>query len=729
MTAKSTSPTRRGAAIVLAATLSIGSAVLLGHPAAAVAQDRLKRMPGYEQYKKMGREIAGSYRSGAITVDWAEDGKTFDYRKDDKTFRYDVEKKAAAEVKPDAAAKKAAGASDRRMPPRGQFVALERGRQASSSTSPDGILKAFHRDRNLWISDARGVVEDQITSDGNEAGRIKNAIASWVYGEELDQTSAIWWSPDSKKVAFYRFDESKVPDFYLGLDQTRLQSRMDVEPYPKAGAPNPIVELLVYDVGSKVTTRIDVRDGKPFADDVVGHYVYDVQWTPDGKELVFHRTNRRQNVLELAAADPASGKCRVVVHEEWPSSWVENSPPMRWLADGKRFLWTSERTGWKNLYLYELTGKLLATLTNHEFEVARVVRVDEKEGVVDYMARDGDNPHKLQLHRVKLDGSGDRRLTDPALHHRVDVAPGGKHFIDVAQTHAIPPSTRLVSAEDGAVITELATSDLSKFESLGLKKVELIEFKAGDGVTTLYGTLNKPSNFDPKKKYPLLVSVYGGPLPDRMAGMTRETFGTPNALTEYGFLIASFDARSGSGRGKRLLDAIYGKLGQPEIDDQAAGVRSLWARPYVDKGRVGIFGTSYGGYASIMCLLRHPDVFQAAVACSPVTDWKNYDSIYTERYMWTPAGNPDGYKAGSALNLADKLQGRLMLFFGTADNNVHPNNSLQLVQALQNAGKSFDLQVGPDIGHAAIRTDRQMEFFIEHLVVEDPSQEGASAGK
>ena len=192
----------------------------------------------------------------------------------------------------------------------------------------------------------------------------------------------------------------------------------------------------------------------------------------------------------------------------------------------------------------------------------------------------------------------------------------------------------------------------------------------------------------------------------------------PSATTEYGFLLASFDARSGAGRGKRFLDAIYKKLGQPEIDDQAAGVKSLWDRPYVDKTRVGIFGTSYGGYASIMCLLRHPDVFQAAVACSAVTDWKNYDSIYTERYMWTPEGNPEGYRAGSAVTHADNLQGRLMIFYGTADNNVHPNNSLQLIQALQSAGKSFDVQVGPDMGHSAVRAEREMEFFIEHLVVE-----------
>ena len=698
----------------------VSIALWLALPAVATAQDRFKRMPGYEQHERMSHEISGSFKSGAMSVTWTEGGKAFEFRKDGKLYRYDIAKKKAEEPKPETkkAATKPQPAAGRR-PARARGLGLERGRQAGSALSPDGLLKAFHRDRNLWLSDARGVVETKITTDGDAKTRVKNATGSWVYGEELDQTSALWWSPDSKKVAFYRFDESKVPDFYLELDQTHLLSKIDTEPYPKAGAPNPVVDLLVYDVESRKFTTIDVRDGKPFTDDVVGHYVYDIDWTADGKEILLHRTNRRQNVLELAVADPVTGKVRVVIHEEWPESWVENSPPMQFLEDGKRFLWTSERNGWKNLYLYELSGKPLATLTHHEFEVARVVRVDEKAGVVDYLARDGDNPHKMQLHRVTLDGSADRRLTDPALHHSVDIAPDGKHFIDVAQTHDIPPSTRLVSAE-GVVIDELNRSDLTTFEKLGLHKVELLTFKGGDGKTVLYGSLHKPSNFDQKKTYTLLVSVYGGPLPDRLAGGTREVFATPSTMAEYGFLVASFDARSGSGRGKRFLDAIYKKLGQPEIDDQAAGVKALRDRPYVDKARVGIFGTSYGGYASIMCLLRHPDVFQAAVACSAVTDWKNYESIYTERYMWTPEGNPEGYKAGSAMTYADKLQGRLMIFYGTADNNVHPNNALQLIQALESAGKSFDVQVGPDMGHSAVRTDREMEFFIEHLVVEKP---------
>ncbi|HQR36368.1 MAG TPA: DPP IV N-terminal domain-containing protein [Blastocatellia bacterium] len=674
-------------------------------PISSSAQDRLKTMPGYDQYQKMSSQIAGSVKPGTMQVKWLDGGKAFEFRRDGKTFRYDVATKSAAEAEPSPAAGPAPTGRMGRGGP-------ERGRQFDSAMSPDGKLKAFYRNRNLWVGDSNGGNEVAITSDGSEKNRIKYGSASWVYGEELNQSTAMWWSPNGKKIAFYRFDESPVPDFYLQLDQTKLQSKMDVEAYPKAGVANPIADLFVYDLDSKQTVKFDVRDGKPFENSTVGHYVYNVSWSPDGTELLANRTNRRQNIMEFVACNPETGKCRVIVHEEWLPSWTENTPAMRFLKDGKRFVWTSERTGFKNFYLYDLSGKLLATLTTHPFEVANIVRVDEEAGLLYYMARSGDNHMKLQLHRVGLDGKGDKRLTDPALNHTVDLSPDGKYFVDIAQTHNIPPTTRLVGA-DGQVIEELAKSDTSKFDQLGLKRVELITYKAADGVTDLHGLLHFPSNFDPSKKYPLLVSVYAGPATNG----ARETFSTPNPMTEYGFLVATLDSRSAAGRGKKFLDAIYMKLGVVEMDDQAAGVRSLWNRPYLNKERVGMFGTSYGGYSSAMCLLRHPDVFQAASAGSAVTSWYHYDSIYTERYMWIPQENKEGYEAGNAMNYADKLKGRLMIYYGTADNNVHPNNSMQLIQALQRAGKSFEVQVGPDAGHSGLRADRMMEFFIENLVM------------
>jgi dipeptidyl-peptidase 4 len=462
--------------------------------------------------------------------------------------------------------------------------------------------------------------------------------------------------------------------------------------------------------------------------------VYSVSWSDDGRELLFLRTNRRQNVMEVAAANPATGACRVVLREEWPTGWLASEPRMVFLADGKRFIWESQRNGWNNFYLYDLNGGLIAPLTaSTTFEAGTLVKIDEPAGVVFYTARDGDNPLKLQLHRVGLDGRNDRRLTDPAFHHTsgacipalgsrpeqpglpgwCGISPDNKYFVDVYQTHDTPPATRLADAADGRTVAEMATADASRFADLGLKHAELFTYTSADGRTTLRGTIQFPTTFDASRRYPALLNVYGGP--EFSSNTARETFVAPSPLAEYGFLVLNLDSRAVPGLGKRALDALYQKLGQAEIDDMAEGVKALWSRPYVDKDRVGVFGTSYGGFTSIMELLRHPEVFAAAAASSPPTDWRNYDTIYTERYMWIPQENKEGYEAGSAMRYAKDLKGRLLLYYGTADNNVHPSNSLQLIKALQDAGKSFDVQVGPDRGHGPVNQDRMMEFFIDAL--------------
>ncbi|HEY0673535.1 MAG TPA: DPP IV N-terminal domain-containing protein [Longimicrobiales bacterium] len=675
---------------------SIGVVVLA---TSSTAQDRLKTYPGYERYSRLAREIPGSVRLGSLQVEWI-DTTHFEYTQAGKRYRYDARSLSATEIPvPTDQAQRRGGP--------------ERGRQFDSAISPDGKLKAFYRNRNLWLANAQGGDTVAVTTEGNEQARTKYGVASWVYGEELDQNTAMWWSPDNKQLAFYGFDESKVPDFYLQLDQTKLYSKPDVEAFPKPGFPNPIVDLYAYDLTTRQRVRIDVRDGKPFLNDVVGHYVYNIDWTKDGSELTLNRTNRKQNIMEHAACSPATGKCRVLIREEWPTGWVENTPDKKYLADGRRFIWTSERTGFRNLYLYDLTGKLLTTLTKHPFEVGQVVHVDEAARAVYYTARSGDNHMKMQLHRVGLDGKNDKRLTDPTLHHTVTASPGGRQFVIVSQAHDKPPVTRLID-HNGKVLAELAGSDLTKYQQLQLQSVELFTFKAADGTTDLHGLLHKPSNFDPSKKYPVLVSVYAGPATNGAS----EVFRTPHPYTEYGFLVVNLDSRSAAGRGKRFLDAIYQKLGTVEVDDQAAGIKALCARTYVDCSRVGIFGTSYGGYVSALALLRHPTVFHAASAHSPVTDWRQYDTIYTERYMWIPEENQAGYDAGSAMTYVDRIRGRLMLYYGTADNNVHPNHTMQLIQALQRAGKSFEVQVGPDRGHTSLSGDRMMEFFIENLVLQ-----------
>ncbi|MDD8025449.1 MAG: DPP IV N-terminal domain-containing protein [Acidobacteriota bacterium] len=676
------------------------------------AQDRLKTYPGYDHYAQMQKDLQGGQPGGGRPgmmgmgggIRWAEDGKSFTFPKDGKTWTYNIAAKKAVEF-------------TGKAPQPGDMMGRrpggpERGRQSTEAVSPDKKWKALYKDRNLWLADGEGKNAVALTTEGNEKDRIKYATASWVYGEELRQTTAMWWSPDSTKIAYYRFDESKVPDYFLQMDQTKVYSKPDIEAYPKAGQPNPVAEIYIYDVNAKTTAKVDVRDGKPFDDGVVGHYVYEVTWSPDGRELLFNRTNRRQNILEFAAADPSTGKVRVILREEWPTGWVENSPSLTWFKDNKRFLWVSERSGYRNFYLYDISGKLLATVTNHPFEVGPIIKLDEKAGQLYYMARDGANHMMMQLHRIGLDGKKDVRLTDPAMNHSVSLSPDGKYFVDTAQTHNVPAITTLRDAK-GKLMAELYKQDTSKYDALGIKKAELLKFKAADGKTDLFGILQFPSNFDANKKYPLLVSVYAGP---GWNGAS-ETYARPNLVCELGFLVASFDFRGSSGRGKKAMDSIYEKLGIIEIDDQAAGVKSLYDRPYFDKTRVGIYGTSYGGYASAMCLLRHPDVFTAACAQSSVTSWYQYDSIYTERYMWIPQENKEGYEAGNAMNYAKDLKGRLMLYYGTADNNVHPTNAMQLITALQKAGKNFEVQVGPDRGHTAVDNNRMLEFFVENLMM------------
>lgn len=694
-------------------------------PAAVVAQDRLRTMPHYEEYERAMRAYPSAVRSGAVSVTWTS-GTTFEFAHDVHRYRFDVRTKQTTVVTEPEAARPAQGR-------RGGAPLPDRGRQFESAVSPDGRLTARYRDRNMWLVDAEGR-ETAITTDGSAAARIKYGTASWVYGEELDQQTAMWWSPDSRRIAFYRFDESSVPDFLLTLNETSAHPTLDSEAFPLAGAANPMVDLLVYDVESKRAVKIDVRDGKPFDNDVVGHYVYRIQWSPDGRELLFLRTNRRQNVMDVVAADPATGACRIVLREQW-ATWLNEDPRLVFLSDGRRFIWESQRNGWNNFYLYDLSGKLIAPLTsNRSFESYSLVKLDEARGLLFYMARDGDNPLKLQLHRVGLDGRGDIRLTDPAFHHTIGnclpevgarvplqfpvpgpcgISPDNQYFVDVYQTHDTPAASRVVDAVSRRVVADLVAADGSKLDELHLRRAELFTFKAADGQTTLRGILQFPAAFDPAKKYPVLMSVYGGP--EFSSNTARETFVTPSALTALGFLVVNVDSRAVPGLGKHALDSIYLKLGQVEMDDMAEGVKALWNRPYVDEDRVGIFGTSYGGYTAVMELLRHPEVFAAASSSSPPSDWRNYDTIYTERYMWIPEDNAAGYEAGSALTYAKKLKGRLLLYFGTADNNVHPTNSLQIVKALQDAGKSFDLQIGPDRGHSAVNQDRMLEFFIDAL--------------
>jgi len=689
-----------------------GLAALAALAPGAHGQSRIRDMPGYDRWAEMSPKLADAVKQGAITPEWSADSKSFDYTLDGKRWRFDVTTRAVVEPLGGPVPSASQGPSASPPAPTGGLVlARGRGREADVM-SPDGKTRAISRDRNIWLVPVDGGAEIQITTDGSEIGRIRHGVGSYVYLEEFNVSQPVWWSPDGKKVAWMRYDEAAVEDYYLQLDQTRQLSTMLVQAYPHPGTPNPVADLLVYDVATGTTTVMDVRDGAPFTDDVIGHYAWTAQWTKDSSEILIRRADRLQKHFDLAACAPVSGKCRSVARESRPGAWASGSSP-RFLADGKRFIWASERTDFRNFYLYDLSGKQLVQLTRHAFEVVDIVKVDEAGGWLWYTARSGDNHMLVQLHRVRLDGTGGKRLTDPKLTHRVVVAPDGKHFVDVEQAHDKPPVTR-VRDFDGKLVAELASSDTSALAELNLRPAELFTFKAADGKTELHGMLQFPSSFDPAKKYPMLVSVYGGP---GSAGLT-ENYATPNALAEYGFLILRVDARTNAGKGRKILDASYKQLGIVEMDDIAAGIRATWSRPFVDATRVGIYGTSYGGTVAATVLMRHPDVVQAAVSNSPVTDYRLYDTAYTERYLGLPGPDAAAYDRAAVLTYASQLQGDLLIYYGTSDDNVHPKNALQLIKALQAARKSFEVQVGPDRGHTAVDQTRMMEFFIERLILD-----------
>jgi dipeptidyl-peptidase-4 len=704
----------------------IAAAAALAAPAGrAQTVDGLRDLPGADAYARMQQRLreAPPFVTGALSVQWAADSQSFSYVKDHQRHRFEIATRTDAIVDGAVAsgtpAPSGAGRADADLLPMSAnpcpTAAVARGRQRACEPSPDRARRALYRDRNVYISDASGAHEIAVTHDGDERTRIKNGIASWVYGEELEQTTAMWWSPDGRKLAFYRFDESRVKDYYLALDQTRVQSRIDVEAYPKAGTDNPIADVRVYDLDTHETVTLDVRDGKPFRDETIGYYAYGIEWAPDSRSLRLLRTDRLQQHLEYVACPLSASPCRVIARDASTTGWVENRPLIRSLSDNRRFIFGSDRTGWRNYFLYDYETGLVGPITRlTNAEAGPILRVDETAGVLFYMARDGDNFLKWQLHRVGLDGRGDARLTDPRFTHSVSLAPDGRHFVDVYQTHADAPASRLLD-DRGDVVAELAASDVSRMTQLGLRPVEQVSYLAADGRTRLYGSIAFPSTFDPSKRYPVLLQVYGGP--ESPSDIPTETFAPPSPTAEYGFLVLSLGTRAQPGLGRRVLDSLYLKLGQTEVDDLAAGVRAIASRPYVDAARVGIYGTSYGGYASLMALLRYPGVFAAASVSSAPVDWRLYDTIYTERYMSTPDANAAGYDAGSALTHAGDLHGALLVYFGTADNNVHPSNALQLIQACARAGKSIDVQVGADLDHGSVPFPRMMQFFIEHLVL------------
>lgn len=670
----------------------------------AVAQRALEELPGWERVRELAERGDRLVSGGRIAnVQWSEDGASLTFERAGKAMRFDLIQRTLAEMPADAndEQSRAGGrATGGRVAGSGR---VPRGQQAERERSPDEKRVAVCRDFNVVIEPVDGGETIVVTHDGNRKHRFGKA--SWVYGEELDQTSAMWWSPDSSRLAFYEFDEAEVPDYHLVRGWNELRTTPMVEGYPKPGDPNPVAKLMIYELATHKTIAVDVGEERE-------QYVFNVRFTQDGNELLFSRTNRRQDRLEVLAADVTTGKTRTVVTET-QATYQENRPLMRFLEDGKRFIWETERSGFKHYELRHLDRSAMATLTSGAYPVDRIVQVDEKSGVLYYTAFSAICPLHGQFHRVNLDGSEPQRLTNEELHHEVQLSPDGKWFITTIEDVQTPPMTLLYETGVGRIAT-LAESDRLEFEDRGLTPPEMFSFKADDGVTDLYGVLYKPADFSPTKKYPLLVDVYGGPESQAVRSRYRAAY----EWCELGFLVMKVDNRGTRGRGKAFEAAAYMKLGDVDMKDQADAVRYLATRPYVDASRVGIFGHSYGGYMAALAVLKFPDVFHVAVAGAPVTDWRLYDSIYTERFMRLPKENEVGYDAGSCIKLAPQLKGRLLIMHGMVDDNVHPSNAFQLIEALHAARKRVDMVMFPRDAHGLgpMSRNRRWEYLYQHLI-------------
>jgi dipeptidyl-peptidase 4 len=585
--------------------------------------------------------------------------------------------------------------------------------------SPDGRWVSFLREHDVWVvSSAGGADARQLTRGGTE--EIRNGELDWVYPEELDLGTAYWWAPDSSKIALLQLDERAVQKYPL-VDELPYAPTVTEERFPEAGSPNPVARVGVVDVAGGEVRWMDTGSDQTAL-------LARVAWLADSRRVAIERLNRVQNRLDLLFADAGSGKCESILTEQ-DKYWInlsgngfgpDASGNLYFLADGKRFLWSSERSGFRHLYLYDLAGKQLAQITRGNWEVADVAKIDEQAQAI-YFTSTQKSPIERQFYRVAFSGGEPVELTHEQGTHGVSMAPDGKHFLDTYSTAMTPPQQRLYNA-DGSVVSTLEENKVAELESYHLQPEEFFTVPGADG-TPLDAAMIKPNGFDASRKYPVIVMVYGGPHVQVVRdGWGYSTFLWNEMMAEKGFVIFMLDNRGSSGRGHNFETPIYHHFGSAELADQVAGVKWLAKQPYVDSTRVGIWGWSFGGYMTCEAMLRAGDVFKAGFAGAPVTDWRRYDTIYTERYMGTPQDNSDGYRDSSPVNFAAGLKGKLLIAHATGDDNVHFSNSVALEEKFVDAQKYAEFLIYADRGHgisdrpARLHVfNRVTQFFVENL--------------
>lgn len=582
-------------------------------------------------------------------------------------------------------------------------------RIADPKISPDGKYVSFVRNHNLWLVSVADGKERAFTEGGTE--EVRKGELDWVYPEELEITTAYWWAPDSSAIAYFQMDESKVAKYPL-VEFSSPTGDAEEERYPPAGGTNPIVRVFVAPVSGGEAHAMDTGENTDI-------YVARVNWLTDSKHIAIQRLSRPQTALDLLICDAATGAGRTVLNET-DQYWINVSNDLHFLKDGKRFLWSSERSGYRHLYLYDLEGKQLAQITKGEWEVSAVDAVDEGRGLV-YFTGTAKSPLERHLYRVSLDGSAISRITIHNGTHGVKMAPDASAFVDTYSDVMTPPRQDVARA-DGSLLRVINENKVGELADYHLSTPQFLSVKAHDGMA-LNAVMIKPPDFDESKKYPVLVFTYGGP----HAQVVLNAWGGNTAMWNHsmaqkGYIIFSLDNRGSAGRGHVFEEPIHYNLGAVELADQREGVAYLKSLPYVDGDRIGIWGWSYGGHMTLQAMFSAGGPFKAGFAGGPVTDWHFYDSIYTERYLGLLPQNEKGYRDSSPIERAENLKGKLLIAHGTDDDNVHFANTLSLIDKLIEAGKYVEVMPFPGRGHGAsdpaarkVLFSRVTQFFLDNL--------------
>ena len=606
------------------------------------------------------------------------------------------------------------------------------GKQRLTTLSPDSKKAAFVRDNNLYWIDLSTLEEHQITSDG-QLNSIIYGTTDWVYEEEFAITQGFQWSPDSKKIAFYRFDESKVKEYNMQMwgklypDDYRYK-------YPKAGEDNSRVDIWIYNLDSHTTL-------KPALGSERDQYLPRFQWTNDANQLAVMRMNRLQNHMELLLVDAASLDIKNL-YEEHNEAYVEVPDTWQFLKNGRQFIITSEKSGYRHIYLYDLNGNEVKQITSGEWEVSDVCGIDEDHQRVYFTSREHGAINKslfvadFKGKKVKqkcLNYSAEdiQKIYDIAgLHittagtyvtgtYNASFSRGCKYYICTYSNANMPPAYTLHDA-NGKMLNVLENNhDLQvRMAEYSTQRKEFGTFTTRQG-TALNYYLIKPSNFDSSKQYPLFFYVYGGPGNQQVTN----SYGYSDyywfhMLAEQGYVVACFDGRGTGGRGAQFKKQTYRDMGRMECEDAIEAAVWFGNQKWIDSERIGIFGWSFGGYLSTLAILKGNDVFKSAIAVAPVMNWRYYDNIYTERYLGLPQDNAHGYDDNSPLNFADRLQGNYLLIHGTGDDNVHFQNSAEMVDQLENAGKQFDFRIYPNKNHSIYDATGQTRLNLYQLMTQ-----------